>query len=339
MLISLSTNKKNIHFDLLRLILSLTVFGAHLIGLSNHEELYNFSVFFPSTLAVEIFFVLSGFFVAYSYERSATLKLYFSKRFRRMAPAYIFIVTASSFLWLFVEHDSTDFLSAISSILKYYLLNLTTLNFLAPSYLNIFSENLNKSINGALWTIKIEIMFYFLIPILSHCYKILNPFRATLILFTASIIYKTLIVNYLSLNYHDILLRQLPGQLSFFAVGLYLYYAESVSIKNFVVLFFVTFSLFIILNDHDILKSIAIGFFLFLLSVLFKTLEIKMRLPDFSYSLYLCHFPILQTLLSFKLFNDNYYLYIFTSILLTISFAIFITLFIENRFLKHSSRN
>lgn len=87
-------NKKN-NFDLLRLLFSTTVFLVHAYELTKHPQLAFITKFLNSAVAVNAFFVISGFLVTMSYLNSSSAAEYSIKRIRRIYPAYVTVILLS----------------------------------------------------------------------------------------------------------------------------------------------------------------------------------------------------------------------------------------------------
>ena len=131
------------------------------VRILNQERLLPFNYSVDS--AVQVFFLISGYLVFSSYEKSSTLKSYFSKRARRIYPAYLFVILAAAFGLYFVSQETLiDYFGL--GWLKYVASNLTFLNFAAPTLPGVFTENPTPGINGSLWTIKVEVAFYIAVP-------------------------------------------------------------------------------------------------------------------------------------------------------------------------------
>lgn len=82
------------------------------------------------------------------------------------------------------------------------------LNFISPSIPGVFESNL---IYGALWTIKIEVMFYISIPLIAWACSKTRPLVIFVTLNIAGFLYSDIMR---SLGW-SILATQLPGQLQF----------------------------------------------------------------------------------------------------------------------------
>ncbi len=148
--------RKN-NFDLIRLLAALQVVAGH--GLQHFKVdnvgwLLKLLSFFPG---VPIFFVLSGFLISASFERSSSLASYFENRMLRIYPA----------LWMcFILSTVTIFtLSAwpLSGVEfgQWALAQLTIGQVYNPDALRAYGVGVP---NGSLWTIPVEIQFYIAIP-------------------------------------------------------------------------------------------------------------------------------------------------------------------------------
>ena len=123
-------------------------------------------------IAVKVFFILSGFWVTQSFLKSESIKEYSIKRFKKILPQYwlvvlVFAVGLSAFSVLSLREYFCN-----SVFYKYLAANILTLNFIQPNLPGVFEGlALNGSVNGSLWTIKIEIGFYILLPFIVFAVK------------------------------------------------------------------------------------------------------------------------------------------------------------------------
>ncbi len=150
-------------FNFLRLICCLIVIYEHSAILSGA----NLPVFNLRGTAVNVFFILSGFWVTLSYLKSSSVKKYVLKRFKKIFPEYWLVVFASAVLLSFFSSLSFKEYFSDSGFYKYLLANVLTLNFVHPTLPGVFENMaLNGSVNGSLWTIKVELGFYIVLPFL-----------------------------------------------------------------------------------------------------------------------------------------------------------------------------
>ncbi len=89
------------NFDAIRFGLAFIVFLVHTYELSRAEGLRFLSQILSSQVAVEAFFVVSGFLIFMSYEKSADIRKYAVKRARRIYPAYVAVVVLCALLGTF----------------------------------------------------------------------------------------------------------------------------------------------------------------------------------------------------------------------------------------------
>ena len=144
----------------------------------------------PPNWRVDAFFVISGFLIFMSYERTSSLRRYAIKRARRIYPAYLCIILLCAFgLFTLSGLPVDQYFSA--DWFKYLVANLTFLNFLAPSLPGVFENNLLQAVNGALWTIKIEVMFYCSVPLIVWFAQRFGRLPVLLGLFTLSSLYSS----------------------------------------------------------------------------------------------------------------------------------------------------
>ncbi|WP_052296182.1 acyltransferase family protein [Treponema brennaborense] len=123
-------------------------------------------------IAVKIFFILSGFWVTRSFLQSSTISTYALKRVRKIFPQYAAtVILCAVLLFPFSNLGMREyFLNA--DFFKYLAANLLTLNFLCPTLPGVFGGMiLDGSVNGSLWTIKVEIGFYIALPFIVFLIK------------------------------------------------------------------------------------------------------------------------------------------------------------------------
>jgi len=151
------------NFDLIRFVAASMVVLFHVQMLRADTTLPFLSL---GDVAVQAFFVISGLLIVQSYERSSSLASYSAKRVRRIYPAYFFIVVAGSGLGLLITTETIAGYFG-PDLFQYLAFNLAFLNFAHPGLPGVFAQNpLTSAVNGALWTLKIEVAFYVAVPLL-----------------------------------------------------------------------------------------------------------------------------------------------------------------------------
>lgn len=253
-------------------------------------------------LAIQGFFVVSGALVFGSFERSRGLGDYAAKRVRRLYPAYAVIVLIPAIASGFVTGWSD-----IEAVGRYLAANLVFLNFLEPDLPGLFSGNPFSEVNGALWTLKIEVMFYMALPILA---VILRPFGRAwwaplLLIYVAAEAWRLLIPVYLDHPLAPQLARQLPGQMAYFASGMVLWKLWGLGKSKAVHFGIVGAGLMAASFVHPTLEPLRaaglagmITFVAFAPGPAFRAA----RFGDISYGLYITHFPIIQVFIMAGIF-------------------------------------
>jgi peptidoglycan/LPS O-acetylase OafA/YrhL len=312
------------NFDIVRLVLAATVVVFHCYALSQAQALAPLDHILSGQVAVEGFFAISGFLIFASYERCHSLKEYFANRGWRILPGY----------WL-----STLFCIAIAFSLhsfnvgKFLVANLTFANFLQPGIPGVFEGNPdNSAMNGALWTIKIELMFYLAVPLIVWICRRLHRDAILLTLFVLSIAYRV------SLAGHKNLAVQLPGQLSFFIVGALIHY-HLPWFKRHGALLMAAAALAFALEEWTgwfLLRPICIPALTLGACLLLPHVEGPARWGDFSYGTYILHYPIVQLMVAAGIFRVQPWLGFFTTIMVVAGAAVISWFVVEKPSLAHS---
>jgi peptidoglycan/LPS O-acetylase OafA/YrhL len=327
------------NFDGVRIALALIVVFAHLTVLTQAADLKYFEVIFDSNFAVKGFFAISGFLVTKSYLSSHSVFEYVGKRLRRIYPAYAVAIVLCICIGLFASAlNAIDFLKSPQT-LKYTLANLAFFNFLQPTLPAVFDTNPTQEINGALWTIKVEVMLYFCIPTLIYFF---NRFGSTKIAF-AVILLSIFWVYFFTYAYSGAnggeIARQFPGQLSYFVLGAFfavnqkmIVYIRVIALASLFVLFITNNPLAKLVIDPIAYSSIVI----FLSTSAYRSLNFG-KYGDISYGIYLYHFPIIQTLIFVGAFKSNIWTGVLSTLAITLITAFISWHFVEKKLLKRTS--
>jgi peptidoglycan/LPS O-acetylase OafA/YrhL len=332
------------NFDLLRFLLAFSVCLHHLGVLTKSPEMNQIASFLHPiiTQAVPSFFVISGFLIFMSYENSKSIREYTEKRAKRILPAYVLVVVLCS-LFGVLRTDLPWNQYFNMSWCKYLIANLTFLNSIQPSLPGVFTTNpLPSIVNGSLWTIKIEIMFYASVPVFSWLFRKYNKLWLIGIFYCLSIAYRE-ILTYFS---HELgnstlleLSRQLPGQLSFFLSGaLILYYLDFFRkyYKYFLGLAIAILTLNFAESIPIVNSFVPLSLAVTVISIALYTPHINLftKYGDLSYGIYIYHFPIIQTLISLGLFRFNPYLGFGTLMLMMFSASYLSWHLLEKKFMQ-----
>jgi len=339
------------NFDLIRLVLSLIVFITHAEFMTKHSFFHYVSNLFQmsSVLAVNSFFIVSGFLIFMSYENTKSIGIFLRKRFSRIYPGYSFVVLFVAVFAIFISNSSlSDYLS--SGFIPYLVSNLLTLNFLHSTLPGVFVNNAIHEVNGALWTIKIELMFYLSVPIIIYFIRKSNVIIVIFIVYILSLIYHEYFTYYglsENISLYLKLAKQLPGQLSFFVSGALLYYYFD-HFKKYRILYIIAAGLLFIYGcgyDWKLYKDsilwifypIALAFVVIYFATMFTYLGNFGRYGDFSFGVYIWHVPIIQTFIHFDILSKYPIFGPIFLIMTVVAFSIVSWHFIEKPFLNKKS--
>ena len=291
------------NFDLARLLLAVLVVFEHayLVGL---QPLQTSILGIPinAHIAVQGFFVISGYLIFQSWERASDWRDYMVKRVRRIYPAYFTVVVAMAVIGVFfTSRDVASYFMSVEWI-RYLVSNLVFLNFLQPTLPGVFADRVDPLINGPLWTIKIEVMFYLCVPLIALLARRFRVIWVMAALYVASFVWVYVFYHlsvsegrgaYLKLSY------QLPGQLSFFLGGAVLFYYFEI-FKRYAHVFGVAAILVLVAHFRfetvplALLYPAALSIVVIYFAEILPCLGNFGRFGDLSYGLYILHFPVLQ---------------------------------------------
>lgn len=158
------------NFDLLRLLAAMQVALDHLDTnmLRSHGVLFFYVLHcFPG---VPVFFFISGFLISASWERHPDPRSYLRNRFLRIFPAYwaAFALSLAGILLFYKDFDPVRNAVKLTLWIATQLAMLPDWN---PAFLRGYGAG---AANGSLWTIPIELFFYFSVPVL---YWLFRKFR------------------------------------------------------------------------------------------------------------------------------------------------------------------
>jgi peptidoglycan/LPS O-acetylase OafA/YrhL len=339
---------KQNNFNFLRFYFAFVVVIGHLIEVSHINAFQKFAPYFSTYISVTGFFCISGFLISRSYLNTSNLKDYFRKRAARLLPAYLFIIlTCAFFLSLLSKYSFSEYFTH-PLFYKYLAANLTFLNFIQPCLPGVFLNNAAScAVNGALWTLKIEVSFYLIIPFLLYFTKKIRLKHLLFIgIYFLSVIYRNLfehLSNLHGVEYYSVIARQLPGFMSYFVCGIALYYYFEFFIQNKKTLF--VFGIFVFILERRIgvefMTPLALSIIVFFIAFSFRPLNNFAKHGDISYGIYIFHYPILKIVSDLGFF-EKFNPYLVSSIFIVLVLIVGYTSWhlIEKRFLKitHSTR-
>ncbi len=337
----------NNNFNLIRLTAALQVLVVHMCNHLKFEGVLISTIkMFPG---VPIFFFVSGFLISAAYERNGKdgSAKFFINRILRIYPALLLCVAFSTIAVLMTGYLQTQVFS-LGHFLFWMLGQSSFLQFYNPDFMRGFGVGV---LNGALWTITVELQFYILMPIL---FVMASRYR---ILFF-SLMFISIFVNLFILFYNDWSdLRIKLLSVTFLPwVYIFLFGVFASQYRNQVTLFLDKFRLrwlfllYVITmfsigsfsqNSSNSINPISV---LLLACCIFKIIKINIHLPktartfvsrnDFSYGVYLFHMPMINIIMYTGIFSGFVYGQPIAVFSLTLLAAMFSWFFIEKPALK-----
>ena len=345
-----SANFSRNNFDCLRLILASIVVLFHISALTNLAAFSPLGRYMSPHFAVRSFFVISGLLIYRSYARSSSIASYFEKRARRIYPAYFTVIVVVALALCTLSRLPLSRYFGLG-FWKYLGANLLFLNFLAPALPGVFRSNSLTAVNGALWTLKIEVVFYLFVPLLHYLCgrfgtkKVMAAFICLSCLWKYS--FAWLAYTHGSSSAYSVdpprsiyaqLDVQFPAQLVYFLAGvLLLLYFDRLKFHFFTIASFTT-GLFLL--DHFFTGGVLDVFWISGLVFVFgfwRYLGNFSKYGDFSYGVYIVHWPILQTMIALGLAGLNPAIFLLVSLSLVGLAAFLMWHLVESRFLAGSS--
>jgi peptidoglycan/LPS O-acetylase OafA/YrhL len=272
-----------------RFVLACIVVFSHLGTL---PYLYRNGRLLDADFAVQCFFILSGYAMMNNYQKfvgvpGGIMGFITQRFFRIVVTVFLLIVVQIVGLWFVANCSLKDYVGL--PLLKYFLANITLLNFLQQQIPCVFTELKSSVVNGSLWTMKVEMGFYLIFPLLYVLIK-----KRALWLFV--LIIGSLAFRLLAEKYFDVLVYQLPSQVMYFGIGMALYkYHQSWFGSKLVtvvgVLLFIKNAIW-----HYSIPETLITFPLILLafSNLLAFTDKYIKKHDYSFTIYLVHWPLIK---------------------------------------------
>ncbi len=261
---------------------------------------------FTGALCVKVFFIITGFLVLFSYYRSADMKVYARKRVKRVLPAYLTVVVACFVLGVFESNLSFGAYFTSFAAWKYLVCNALFLNFLEPCLPGVFESNPLQAVNGSLWFMKIEVIFYICVPLFVCLLCRFRKWVVLLCVFALSVAYNVFFSQLYAQTGDEIyrlLQRQFLGQLIYFFAGaaLLLYFdAFRRHVKWLFPLGVVVYALSCTGGWLHYAEPIGLAVVIVTVAYYARFLNVVNRIPDITYGLYLYHFPIAQTVIAHR---------------------------------------
>lgn len=296
----------NNNFNLLRLLAALQVVYIHSMAhfnITNETALYvkNIISYFPG---VSIFFLISGYLITMSYEKNPNIKVYAKNRFLRIIPGlYASFFVGLLILWYFGQFNDVG----VADVLPWTVAQLTLFQFYNPEFIRDFGVGV---INGSLWTISVELVFYVILPLL-YLFLQKDFYKKLLFLSVISLGFYYYI-HYISANtltYEKLIKVSILPYLFYFLIGMFLYKKREFTqgyLEDKIFVYLAIYALVCYLHVdffvYDVLRQLAFALFVFSFVFSYKNLSYKlMKHNDFTYGVYIYHMPIVNILVQLGL--------------------------------------
>ncbi len=306
MTINLFLQKNNNNLDLIRIIAALLVIYGHAYAISPEygtddivSSILKFD--YSGSLAVKIFFFISGLVVTNSLFHKKNTYDYIVSRIFRIWPALLVVVIAAYIISILMTTLTIgEFFSSLNFIP--YIIKSLFLQF-TWDYPGVFTSNNISAFNGSLWTIPYEVSAYIILLFVSMMLrfnKLLCTIASIIIIIDSSLGLGYLFTN----SYFNDEVRYLP--LCFSIGSLFAINKNNIEINITSVIFGCIILYILKLND----SIIFIPFFYFVLfySILYISsisMFVKLKPPhDISYGIYLWGFPV-QQIIVFSIGNHG----------------------------------
>jgi peptidoglycan/LPS O-acetylase OafA/YrhL len=295
-------NEKLVEIQFLRVIAIFSVVVFHFTARRASELPYgrwvSGSPWSLGWLGVQLFFIVSGFVIAFSLQNTSTVKIFLINRATRLYPALILLLPLVFMVQRFTPNspyaDRSTFRNLVGSI-----------TLIPPTVLNFFSNSGFDWLTLVLWSLKVEVFFYLLCAVI---FVTLGKSRLPTILTILSAVVNLCILIEMKydLSESTLIVKAIKvfgfDYLSWFVIGVLiseLRFKSKTIIMNFslVIISLSTLLNLYILNDSDLgvlvggaaVISFALAFALFRVIKNFWVERCILSIGNSSYELYLVH--------------------------------------------------
>ena len=335
---------RNNNFNLIRLIAGILVLMSHCyplyFGSGASEPLKKLVGISLGWVAVDLFFISSGFLIAGSLFNRKTLSDFVKSRVLRIYPGLAISLLLTVFL-LGPYFTKLPLLSYFTSpeTYKFLLLNVTLFFGEEANLPGVFTAlPLAHTVNGSLWTLPFEVRAYTLLVITGLLltflekkwsifgskwfYLLIAAFGMSLHLF--NYFNKILPISYFGAEYARLI--------TMFFVGVAYYKYKDLIVLSNSAFYWLVILLIISSVNYDwffVVYSLSLSYLLFYLAYVPKGFIRKFNTyGDYSYGIYIYAFPIQQAILALST-NISLFTFFLTSLVITFVFAFFSWQFVE----------
>ncbi|MGR3855003.1 acyltransferase family protein [Chryseobacterium indologenes] len=314
------------NFDFLRLLFSSLVIVSHSYPLTGKPEilaeLTNKQLSLGS-LSVDCFFIMSGYLIMISLQRSISVREYMWKRLLRLYPAYIVLLLLTILFLPFIYTGKNIF---SEKTFWSYIPNSLTLYKIQYEVNGIFEHNpYPRAINGSLWSLPYEFTMYiallFLFPFRKYKYLIIILGSIFLISFYLTITESHFLERILQKIY--LLPTEFYRLCNYFIAGSLLVFINLKKINMLKIrwLLFLTLLASLYFGYYQYVSPVILPLLILLIGISKSPYvrNIGSKIGDISYGVYIYAFLIQQTLMYY--FGLGTIKLMVTSIIITYIFA------------------
>jgi len=277
------------NFTLLRLFAALLVIYGHSYPIMGNGTpdivLKTLGIKFAGGVAVNIFFIVSGFLIASSWQRS-TWHAYLISRTVRIFPALIVCLLLTTFVMapLVTTNPSNYFFSSDTWDYFFYNVSLYKVDYFISG---VFEDNYDPAVNGSLWSLPIEFRLYIFVAVIGMLRLLSNKVYFWFFLCLLAIIYTTNAPILLNMDHNFI------ESTAFFLIGILTWvyrYELTINYSSIALVLFFSI-LFYGKKEFYIVYFPLLTIFTFYLALYIKLPKIE---RDLSYGVYLYGWPVQQ---------------------------------------------
>ena len=297
---------RNNNFNLIRFIAASMVIYGHCYPLTGRPKLTTQFGYDSGSIAVDVFFITSGFLVTGSLLSRYDLKFFSWSRVLRIFPAlFINLIFCICVIGPFFTTLTLQDYFLHRQVFNFFFKNLFMFFGNEGGLPGVFEKNHYETyVNGSLWTLQYEVKMYASIAILGLlCIYIKSNLFLKSFVVVSTIVSSVLmsIILFKFLKHHDPTYIDPHFRLgSMFFVGVYFYTQRSkviLSTTLFLVCIGVLIFFALLTNLLFIPYILLIGYIVFYLAYVPKYFLKKIsHVPDYSYGLYIYSFPIQQSI-------------------------------------------
>lgn len=336
-------SSKDNNFNLIRFIAALLVLLSHsfpLAGTGGAEPLKSLIGISAGAVAVDIFFITSGYLITSSYFSRSNIIAFVWARLLRIYPGLIIAVLFCVFVigLFFTTHNADSYLSHRQT-LEYLVKNISLIFGVEYKLPGVFlNVPYKEAVNGSLWTLPYEVKMYALLVLIlgfiSYLERWIKVFSIKNSIFLISLFSISL---HIWNNYHPFLPEQFVRLFSMFFVGaVFFLWSEKVLLSTKLSLFaFLALLLTSFTNDvFFIFYCILLPYLVFYLAYIPSGFIRRFNdFGDYSYGIYIYAFPVQQSIAAI-IPNVSVLTMMALSFACTLILSILSWHLIEKRFLK-----